>query len=89
MYFTGYQDLSFWHGDETPVLPLGHISLPEEHMYSVNVSGVETDGVRRFGDNILEGQEVIWHLRRSNHFAGSLQAKHQQVKDKAIELDNE
>src|SRR6218665_291969 len=65
------------------------ISLPEEHMYTVNVSGVETNGVRRFCSNILEGQKVIWHLRRSNHFTGSLQAEYQQVKDKAIELDDE
>ena len=37
----------------------------------------------------LVGEEVIWHLWRSGHLAGSLQPKDQQVQHQAVVLNNE
>ena len=37
----------------------------------------------------LVGEEVVGHLRRTVHVAGTLQAEQQQVHDEAVELDDE
>ena len=47
-------------------------NLPEEHVHFVNVSRVQPYGVTDLGVHVLEGQEVIGHLRRAGHLAGPL-----------------
>lgn len=39
--------------------------------------------------NVLEAEEVIWHLGRPSHFTGTVQTQHQQVHHKPIILDDE
>ena len=47
--------------------------------------------MQRHGRGIpdLVGEEVIWHLRRAGHLAGTLQPEDQQVQHQAVVLNNE
>lgn len=65
------------------------MQLPEEYVHSVDVSGVQSNGMLRLCLYILESQEVIWHLWRACHLAGPLQTQHQQIHDQSIVLHNE
>lgn len=62
---------------------------PEEDVNAVNVSAEKADGMGHLSGNVLEAEEVIWHLGRPSHFAGTVQAQHQQVHHKPVILDNE
>lgn len=62
---------------------------PEEDVNPVNVSAEEANGMGHLRGNVLETEEVIWHLGRPSHFTGPVQAQHQQVHHKPIVLDNE
>ena len=65
------------------------MTIPEEHVELVDVSGVEADGVRHLRRDVLERQEVVGHLRRAGHLAGSLEAKNEEVEHEAVVLDDE
>ena len=45
---------------------------PEENVHFVDVAGVQSDWMIGFRVNILEGEEVVWHLWRPGHLTGSL-----------------
>ena len=64
-------------------------NAPEKDVYAVHVAGVEPDGMAGLGVNILEGEEVIGHLRGTGHLTGSLQAQHKKIQHQATVLDNE
>jgi len=63
--------------------------VPEEHVKSFDVARVQPDGMSHFGRDVLKREEVVGHLWRSSHFAGTLQSEHQEVKNKSVVLDDE
>lgn len=63
--------------------------VPKEDVNTVNVSAKEADGVGHFRGNVLEAEEIVGHLRRASHLAGTMQAQHKQVHHQAIILDDE
>ena len=46
--------------------------IPEEDVYLVNISGVQSDWMSRFSRHILEGEEIIGHLWWSGHLTCAL-----------------
>ena len=42
-------------------------NVPEKDVYAVHVAGVKPDGMDGFGVDILEGEEVVGHLRGTGH----------------------
>lgn len=41
------------------------------------------------GRHILKREEVVWHLWRSRHFTGTLEAKHKKVEYETVILHDE
>lgn len=64
-------------------------NLPEEDVYLVDVSAIQSNWMRRLGSNILECEEVIWELGRSDHLAAPMQTEHEKVENQAVVLDDE
>ena len=58
-------------------------------MNLVDVSAVQSDGMRGFRGDVLERQKVVGHLRWTGHFRSTLQTQQQQVQHEAEELDDE
>ena len=62
---------------------------PEEDVNLVDITRVEADGMRSFSGDILEGEEVVGHLRGTSHLTGALQTQDEEVENEAIVLDDE
>ena len=62
---------------------------PEEDVDAVDVAAVQSDRVGALSGRVLETEEVVGHLRRAGHLAGTVQAQHQQVHHQAVVLHNE
>ena len=60
----------------------------EENVQAINITGIQADGVTSLCSRIAILQEVIRHLWRTGHFAGSLQAKNEEIKDKTVVLED-
>lgn len=58
-------------------------------MNAIDVSAEKANGMGHLSCNVLEAEEVIWHLGRPSHFTGTVQTQHQQVHHKPIILDDE
>ncbi len=58
-------------------------------MQTIDVTGVEPDRVASFSGGIPILQEVVGHLRGSSHLAGSMETENEQIKDKAVVLEDE
>lgn len=55
-------------------------------MNTIHVATVQSNRMIRFGWCVLERQEIVWHLRWTGHFTGTLQAQYQQIQHQAIVL---
>lgn len=62
---------------------------PEEDVYAVDVAAVQADGVGALRSRVLEAEEVVGHLGRAGHLAGTVQAQHQQVHHQPVVLHDE
>ena len=62
---------------------------PEEDVHTVHVARVQSYGVAGLGVHVLVGEEVVGHLRRSRHLAGSLETQHQEIQHQSVVLDYE
>lgn len=62
---------------------------PEEDVYAVDVTAVQSDWVSRLRCGVLETEEVVGHLRGARHLTGTVQAEDQQVHHQAVVLHNE
>lgn len=58
-------------------------------MDAVNVTTVQSDWMGALCSRILEAKEVVGHLRRAGHLAGTVQAQNQKVHHQAVVLDYE
>jgi hypothetical protein len=62
---------------------------PEEHPDTIDISCVQSDRMSGLGLPITELQEVVGALRWASNFAGTLETKQKEVKNKAIVLEDE
>lgn len=61
----------------------------EQHMDTVDVSRVETDGVFGLDLSILELKETVGCFRKTGDFTGSLKTKDEKIKDETVVLEDE
>jgi hypothetical protein len=61
----------------------------EEDMNAIDVARVEADRMAGFGGAVSELQEVVGKLRRTGHFARTLQAEDEQVEYETVILEDE
>ena len=60
----------------------------EENVQTVDVAGVETDGVSSFGSRVAVLEEVVGLLWRTSHFAGSVQTEDQEIENETVVLED-
>lgn len=58
-------------------------------MDAVDVSAVQANGVGTLCSTVLEAEEIVGHLWRSSHLAGTVKTQNEQVHHQAIVLHNE
>lgn len=61
----------------------------EENVDPVDIAAEQTNRVTDFGWSVLEGQEVVRHLRWTRHFTRSLQAQNQEIQHQSVVLRDE
>lgn len=81
--------LTLVHSYKWPSYHFGDSDPPEEDVDAVDVAAVQSDWVGALCGCVLETEEVVGHLRRAGHLAGTVQAQHQQVHHQAVVLHNE
>lgn len=57
-------------------------------MQAIHITGIQANGMASFSCRIPVLKEIVGHLWRTSHLAGSLQTKDEEIKDKAIVLEN-
>ena len=57
-------------------------------MNAINVTGIKPNWMPRLCRAVTELKEVVRKLGMSSHFAGSLEAEDQQIKNKTITLED-
>ena len=70
--------------DEAPCLISREV---EENVQAINITGVQADGATSLCSRIAILQEVVGDFWRTCHFASSLQAKNEDIKDKTVVLE--
>ena len=63
-------------------------SEAEQNVQTINITRVKSDGMTSLRRGIAILKEVVWHLRRACHLAGSLKAKNEQIQYEAVVLEN-
>lgn len=61
----------------------------EENVDPVDIAAEQTNWMTDFGWSVLEGQEVVGHLRWTCHFTRSLQAQNQEIQHQSVVLRDE
>ena len=77
-------------GTEVPLYEVSRFvgGEAEQNVQFIDVAGVETDRMADFGGRITVLEEIVGHLGRTSHLAGTLETEDEEIHNEAVVLEN-